>query len=124
MRNWNAIYTPPTGSLGQTRFYRTYEELKHLNEEQLQKLNDCFYRTYEELKPLKPNGLKKAVSLEFLSYLWGIETTICKILVALSFNCFYRTYEELKPNPFFPHLVLLIPFLSYLWGIETLYKVR
>ena len=55
-----------------------------------------FYRTYEELKHLIVNfGWR--IGLQFLSYLWGIETL--RNSVILKSKC--------------------TAFLSYLWGIET-----
>ena len=52
------------------------------------------YRTYEELKH-KSNSLPQSDHLEFVSYLWGIETLVV-IDEAGNYFGLYRTYEELK----------------------------
>ena len=56
-----------------TRFYRTYEGLKHMEVEAIEGEAYGFYRTYEGLKPY-----------------------ICAVSARIS-NSFYRTYEGLKP---------------------------
>jgi len=55
----------------------------------------CLYLTYEGLK-LKMGIIKNPAALEFVSYLWGIET---------------KQAEKSLSNR--------LKFVSYLWGIET-----
>ena len=99
MRNWN-FTTPWQMSSVSSRFYSTYEELKHGKVVDKNSLVTSFYSTYEELKLmlrlriwLKPprvftvpmrnwniaTQLYAAPSGDrFLQYLWGIETSSLK----------------------------------------------
>ena len=56
--------------------------------------------------------------VEFLLYLWGIETSPLEVLIS-SDSGFYFTYEELKPRYGEYVDYKYDEFLLYLWGIET-----
>ena len=58
-----------------TRFYSTYEELKHDDPTSTIGKQTGFYSTYEELKPTMLVQGRNPQTL-FLQYLWGIETDI------------------------------------------------
>ena len=75
--------------------YRTYEEWKRKQIEELQAQLKGSYRTYEEWKP------------------WNVRPSASVIMRS------YRTYEEWKlrsPTLFLFHYT---KFLPYLWGMET-----
>ena len=72
MRNWNVIITPAP-DFWNHRFYSTYEELKHISHKITPANNSSFYSTYEELKLVR-SLVFKGVAIQFLQYLWGIET--------------------------------------------------
>ena len=98
-------------------FYFTYEELKHCPAPLPRRHQNRFYFTYEELKQLNLPTLSKR-GVEFLLYLWGIETSVSRsavtaqatvftlpmrnwnsttnLLFSWSPIRFYFTYEELK----------------------------
>ena len=116
MRNWNnhISVNPASLSLG---FYSTYEELKQNKNWNVSNYFYRFYSTYEELKPIS-SFFSSHLLVQFLQYLWGIETlhipsmkrcsqkvftvpmrnwNYCITLyIMLSSPCFYSTYEELK----------------------------
>ena len=56
-------------------------------------------------------------SLQFLPYLWGMETPSQARLSSRD-SCSYRTYEEWKPF-YAARKIAWIKFLPYLWGMET-----
>ena len=69
--------------------------------------NKIIYRIFPLLGPM------------FLSYLWGIETSLVFEPPYSICNCFYRTYEELKLQIVHCQKARRRKFLSYPWGIET-----
>ena len=72
MRNWN--YKKLEEVFPEVkRFYSTYEELKLEIRTHKTHPEKCFYSTYEELKPLLGTAIGDQI-LQFLQYLWGIET--------------------------------------------------
>ena len=140
MRNWNKWWQK--GKEVMTDLYRTYEELKpRKGDEDMDKLADL-YRTYEELKHQKvepvPNTsgicivpmrnwnskhlmLCRHVCIEFVSYLWGIETFPLPASFNMRYPNLYRTYEELKLYvTYWKQTRERLGFVSYLWGIETI----
>ena len=77
-----------------------------------------FYSTYEELKP--PHlPIQNPLHLQFLQYLWGIETYLviyCLYVIIWVFTVPMRNWNLL----FWLFYILLdLLFLQYLWGIET-----
>jgi len=74
--------------------YRTYEEWKLTNEKSFTIRIYSSYRTYEEWKPFCTSAILIRL-LEFLPYLWGMETTEDGLKSCQSSGS-YRTYEEWK----------------------------
>ena len=75
--------------------YRTYEEWKLLHFFLGSEVIHCSYRTYEEWKP-SLSRVSISSTIEFLPYLWGMETLLNSSVVRW-----------------------VIKFLPYLWGMET-----
>ena len=72
MRNGNC--SDPTWDTSHPhRSYRTYEEWKHFNFPTTYQSASSSYRTYEEWKPVSVS-VPLPWRLEFLPYLWGMET--------------------------------------------------
>ncbi len=76
-------------------FEPTYEELKLIFIYYIKQPNGSFEPTYEELKLPVPHCLYYVYG-QFWAYLWGIETMVIGIGIALVKFCFEPTYEELK----------------------------
>jgi len=119
MRNWNTRKLTVLDD-GKTDFYFTYEELKQIIKKIILRRLNYFYFTYEELKPAR-RGRWSTGRIQFLLYLWGIETGAS---ARVKYKCYkfllylwgietssQHTYEETS----------FYKFLLYLWGIETRY---
>jgi len=74
--------------------YRTYEEWKPFKNVFKQIIHNRSYRTYEEWK-LRDYRKKYSVDIQFLPYLWGMETYNVKKIHDDMYSS-YRTYEEWK----------------------------
>ena len=116
MRNWNIDISSKLLICSQC-LYLTYEELKHCSCQCFITYRPSLYLTYEELKPIAcicycfrfiefisylwgietkggANGIQKMQ--QFISYLWGIETFRTGCYRWSNWKSLYLTYEELK----------------------------
>jgi len=87
-RKWRGLNVTNEGS------YRTYEEWKLGIKYSLVSCWPRSYRTYEEWKLYLPNKTKSTL-IQFLPYLWGMETKDKRKTVYTNVSS-YRTYEEWK----------------------------
>ena len=99
--------------------YPTYEEWKHIFIIILTRRIYSSYPTYEEWKPNKILYIVCSRMLQFLSYLWGMETKYILPAKKIINTRSYPTYEEWKRFYLVKFQTAKIEFLSYLWGMET-----
>jgi len=98
MRNGNSL-SFSVFLTSQSCSYRTYEEWKLSNSLNAKLDTVRSYRTYEEWKPQSELSVLR-YQLQFLPYLWGMETTLRT----------QRTHDGIQ-------------FLPYLWGMETQMRI-
>ena len=116
MRHWNG-QEKESRLFQKTRFYSTYEALKHAFAKQFTDKLRGFYSTYEALKHIKV-FLTLQRKGGFYSTYEALKPAI-DITSTKEYICFYSTYEALKLFSKSNFLAKHIKFLLYLWGIET-----
>ena len=121
MRNWN-----PQGNghclFWWSRFYSTYEELKHDRITWQGRAKSLFLQYLWGIETMVVIS-KKNKACMFLQYLWGIETSSSSIF-AISIHPFLQYLWGIETKIVKKVINNEIVFLQYLWGIETRCKYR